>query len=254
MLFIPLPGEFGPGYGYARLYVGWSLNYEIFFYAVSALAIFMLSGFKKWVFLSSLLLGLTLLPSLYFGWNNLNSLYGYKFSNTYLKMITNPIMLEFLCGVLIGLTYKSRIFSRYKKSNLIAFAISIAFFIYVLKTGFRWGHGPLAFMIPSALLVATSLEVERSYNVAPPAWLTYVGEISFSAYLIHPRAISLVHKVTDRISALHTSDRTGIIIFVLAFMLTLILSFFSYKYIERGFCVKIRNFFLTSRKKVIVHI
>lgn len=45
LLFIPLDGsKTGPMYGYASIFVGWTLNYEMLFYAMVAIAIM----FGRW--------------------------------------------------------------------------------------------------------------------------------------------------------------------------------------------------------------
>ena len=247
MLFIPLDGKVvGPVYGYARLDVGWTLNYEFLFYALSTFAIFFKK--QKWFVLSAVIFCLTIIPSFYFGWNGLNPTIGYNFNNVYLKLMTNPLILEFIMGIFIGWTYSIDIKIKSKFFWILTLSFSSAFFLYIYFSGALWGNSPRAFMIPCALLLFSVIEYEKRYGINWPNWIINTGAISFSIYLIHVQALSVVSKLTGRMVKVGI-PLPGIVIALLAIFLTVFLAKLSYRYIEVGLSNRIRNALLPKNKQ-----
>ncbi|MDA4741946.1 acyltransferase [Enterobacter hormaechei] len=239
ILFIPLDGEsIGPYYGYARLYVGWTLNYEMFFYLLCALSILFYS--KKWMVLTGTILALVLLPSIFFGWNNLDSNKGYQFTITYLKLITNPIILEFLAGCFIGWVYKKGININNKAFWLILFILAASFFAYIYFSGALRGNGVTKYMIPCALLLFSIIEYEKRYGIKIPSTLVYLGSISYSVYLIHIQALSLVSKLSKKLLKFDIII-PGVIVAVFSVVLTVLLAHLSHKYIELKFSTWLKH-------------
>lgn len=235
MLFIPLDGNFvGPVYGYARLYVGWTLNYEVFFYLLCSFCI--LFRQYKWLVLSAAMLMLTTVPAMFFGWNNLDPVRGYDFNLVYLKLITNPIIIEFLIGVGIGWLYSKNIKINSKIFWCVFMVASGMFFAYVYFTGILWGNSPKAFMIPSMLLLYSVIEYEKRFGIHWPKPIIWLGTCSFSIYLIHVQALSLITKAASRLGK-HGVDIPGILVAVTALCLTLLLAKYSYELVE----VKLSN-------------
>lgn len=88
LLFIPHLSAGNPGMAWPILVPGWTLNYEMFFYALFALSLFAPK---------SLLLLLSMLSALVgFGW-----LLG-PFEEPMLKTYTSPLLLEFAGGAILG--------------------------------------------------------------------------------------------------------------------------------------------------------
>ena len=153
-------------------YVGWSLNYELFFYLLFAASLFIRN---RKVGLGVLIAGLT-------GTIIAGSIWP---SNSILaEFYTDPIMGEFAMGVLIGVFYSqisSFAFFRYAWFVIItgaAFAL----------TAFVWSF-PLprlvAFGLPAALIVAGCLNLEAQGLVARSKFLQLLGAASYSVYLSH---------------------------------------------------------------------
>jgi len=90
------------------LAVGWSLNYEVYFYILIGLS--MLFGKQRWLVLTGWLLASTLLlPLITNGYvmMNLSDCFGYAAS--YMSLMTNPVLLFFLTGIGISFIYNSTI-------------------------------------------------------------------------------------------------------------------------------------------------
>lgn len=113
LTFIPLSGSEGV-LQYPVLNVGWTLNYEAYFYLIFGLSL-LFGRYRYWVFFSYVVLSLWLLP-LVAGLSppSLSPAVKYGFSYSYITMATNPIVWLFVAGVVIGLIYQSRLsFSPY---------------------------------------------------------------------------------------------------------------------------------------------
>jgi exopolysaccharide production protein ExoZ len=177
LLFIPMhspsDGEIWP-----VLVQGWTLNFEMFFYVLFAGALFLP---RKWrlLFLSALfgaffLAGQLLQPTT-------PALYSY----------TRPIILEFLGGVFLAELWLRRWIAG-TSLGLACVGASLAGFaaIHVMGAEFNAGIcGPLAMALIYGMV---SLEADGSIGRVPV--LTYLGGASYSIYLWHTFAVSVVVK------------------------------------------------------------
>ena len=107
LLFLPLGGDTGPHFGDPLLNVGWTLNYEIYFYIVFGLSMFF-RRWRWWALTAWLAATLVLLPWALGGNVTLDTVTDYGFANNYVQLMTSPIIWQFFAGVVIGLIYHSR--------------------------------------------------------------------------------------------------------------------------------------------------
>jgi exopolysaccharide production protein ExoZ len=169
----PSNGEIWP-----VLVQGWTLNYEMFFYAVFALCLLLPSRTRlaalAFVFIGLAAFGLTR-----------------SSGNPIFATYTDPIILEFLIGALIGkLWLEDKIPSPAAGLALIAVAFLGFAFVGVTYIGF----GPFAFGPLAAALLIGVLALEKSGALREVRPLTYLGDSSYSIYLWHTMAISVVAK------------------------------------------------------------
>jgi exopolysaccharide production protein ExoZ len=176
-LFIPHRSPNG-GHIWPVLVQGWTLNYEMFFYAVFACVLFLPSRRR----LAALAVIFLLLAG--GGWL-LDS------RNPLLATYTNPLILEFLLGALIGrLWLAGRMPSAKTGAALVVFSLCGFAFVGVTLKGFSpFFLGPLA-----GLLVVGTLALEDADRVVRSRLLSYIGDGSYSIYLWHTFAISVVAK------------------------------------------------------------
>lgn len=186
--------------------VAWTLRYEMFFYAIFALAIISrpLGAVIFSVWLTGISLNvLGLLPPL---------------SSDWMYTMVSMWNVEFMLGIL-GAFYLSRFRIMWPKT---LFSFSILGFITLgileninLLDG-RMDIARLPYGIMSMLILIALVEWERLGKLRTPSILVLIGEASYSIYLIHLLMISLFYKAlsyTGLIQVLHVD-----VIFVFLFI------------------------------------
>ena len=178
-LFVPWPlpnGIMAPVHA-----LGWTLNYEMFFYAVFAVAIMLPRRGAVFAVtaLFALLVGLGLFV-------RLPQPFAFWFS---------PIILEFCFGMLIALAWREgRRLPRWASLLLIvaalaAYAASAVWGPFVAWRALEWG-------VPGAMLVA-ALALARETPASGPVARVFVflGDASYSLYLVHAIVIPAVRRL-----------------------------------------------------------
>jgi peptidoglycan/LPS O-acetylase OafA/YrhL len=208
LVFIPheLKGEMQP-----TLLLGWSLNFEMFFYVLFALA---LRISQKWS------------PLVCVGWivAFVVTIHAAARGNSLMDFYARPFVLEFCFG--IGVFYLFSWCSARKASlvqigglkwllllilvgNLVALAVFEEYYRDEIP---RY----LAAGIPSFFIVASALLLERLYGVTTNNRLVYLlGESSYIIYLVHPYIVFTVLRVVVKDSSALSSPILAVLIAVL---------------------------------------
>jgi peptidoglycan/LPS O-acetylase OafA/YrhL len=171
--FIPYPqigGFVAPIHG-----VGWTLNYEMFFYATFCFALLFSRNVGVW------LLALVLAALVVAGriWQMPHPI----------KFWSDPIILEFVFGMLIALALRANV-----RLHLVVAVLLLAFaasMFYISGIAGPHIHRFVKFGLPWAAIVATLVLVD--VRVRPGLVLralNFLGDASYSLYLIHPIAIA----------------------------------------------------------------
>ncbi|WP_105384914.1 acyltransferase family protein [Neorhizobium alkalisoli] len=176
--FIPVASP-SSGNLWPVLVQGWTLNYEIFFYALFALVLFLRPA--------SRLLALTLIFGVFVMAGAL-----LQPKNPILAFYTAPLILEFVAGAALAKLWTARrLPSPIVGLSLIAASIAGFATIHLLKLEFdALTCGPLA-----VLLVLGALAVEANAHLRKLPFLAYLGDSSYSIYLWHTFTISVVVKI-----------------------------------------------------------
>jgi len=198
--FIPainIDGKYEPFYG-----VGWTLNYEMFFYLWFAIALF----FKVKplyllgpVFVALACLSLISTP----GWGA----FGYY---------TNGIVLYFLYGMIIGyLILNSRKLPSNLALGIIVVGLIVLFAPQQIMPAWLNNH-PFPYLhILAALIIYAGASVHNDFDSKIPKWLVYLGSASYSLYLIHPIIAPLSPTLLSKVS-LHIGWLSVIISVIMA--------------------------------------
>jgi len=166
----PLLGNAAP-----PLSLGWTLNYEMFFYFFFGLFLFVRN--PRWrlallavFFLSLILVGLLVHPQGPMG-----------------RTYTDPILVDFVVGVALAVAFP-RLATLPAAFGWTLLALSIGW-LSVMHSLPELPERFTAHSIPAALMVPGVLILERFARLRPNAFLLLLGDASYSIYLAHPFAV-----------------------------------------------------------------
>ncbi len=225
-LFIPHPlpnGVVHPVYS-----LGWTLNYEMFFYGVFASAL-LLQPQRAILAVTAVLLGLVA-----FG----------RFSQTMpvpIAFWSEPIVLEFAFGMALALLAKKGcLLPPIGRLGLMAIAVLLLHFDLARPDGALVLPQVIAYGVPAAMLVAAAV-----LGPVSPAWpavelsVAALGDASYSLYLVHPFAIRALRELFAY-SGLATA--LGLEVFVISAVLAaVILALFVCRFAEKPMTHVIRG-------------
>jgi len=183
-LFLPardLDGRLEPLVG-----VGWTLNFEMLFYFLFAWALFLRASVYKFigVILAVLAIGAAFRqPS-------------WPPAAFYL----NSIALEFFLGMLIA---KACIAGKYLPSKLVYALIACAFMLLLVPPDNGWMLPKVLISgLPAAFIVWSTASL-RGAQDSIPRFILYLGDASYSIYLIHPFVCPLPPAILSRFHLIH---------------------------------------------------
>ena len=225
-LFIPI-GKWPP------LDVGWTLNYEMFFYLLFGISF--LFREKRYVFIYFTIIILIFIVPLLINEPITLYPYYYRFAKTYLDLIINPLLLFFLLGVFFGNTVA--FFNL--KNNIIIIYASLAIIIFTLFY-FNCIKFFQADLIICGLLVHSMLLLDyKNIKIPIPKIFIYFGDISYSIYLVHLLIIIYLPQFLTKIGLIQFINSK--IIFLLIIILTVVVSAILYELIEKRFTKYLKN-------------
>jgi exopolysaccharide production protein ExoZ len=182
LLFIPQTGI--EGGIFPVLYQGWTLQYEMFFYALFAFAMCFALASRLWVLTTIIgtlsLLGL-LLP---------------ETSNPLQATYTDPICLEFLAGA-----WTARMCAAIRMPFGVAAALLITGFVGLWMSdhfsGQLSGYSSLTNAITASAIVAGFVWLEQQGRVPRLGWLKFGGEASYAIYLFQLIGFYAAYRMAD---------------------------------------------------------
>ncbi|MDE8345589.1 MAG: acyltransferase [Acidocella sp.] len=166
--------------------VGWTLNYEMFFYALFALVLLVAGRHRLFPAIITSLCTLVIIGLLA------------RFTAPALQVYTNILLLEFVFGILIGWLVTT---SRLPTHTGFAAACLIIGFVLLLLSPHPAGQPPtpwrgIVWGIPCALILMGTIALERSAaNFQRLPKLILLGDASYALYLTHAYPIMLMTKL-----------------------------------------------------------
>jgi len=148
---------------------GWTLNYEMFFYLVVTIALF-LPRFRRIQFIAFALAGLPFVGSLL-------HLAGAG------AFYTNPILIEFLYGVMLGFLFTTGRVRQGPRASLVLMAVGAVAFGTLGLLGSEENRA-LWWALPLVLLVQGALHAPAIAGGALRAFSKLLGDASYSLYLV----------------------------------------------------------------------
>ncbi len=205
------------------LYVGWTLNYEMFFYLIFAFSLFFSGRRQVWFVL-------TVMFSLVF--------VGIIFNFTgILNFYSDAILLEFCVGVLIGKAYLSQ---KFNQTSIAYLGLVFSLFFFLLTCEFDW-HRVLYSGIPASFVVLSALALP-TFKGKLNSFLSLIGDASYSIYLSHFFTIGTLSVLRGLFGFYADTDFSYAILFI---VLNLIVSTFVgiiiYVFVEKKINILLRG-------------
>jgi len=168
------------------LFLGWTLNYEMFFYALFALSLVIRSvglrtGLMMFVLILLVVAGRLLEPA-----------------SPVARFYTDPILLEFLFGMLLGYVHwRTRSNAIPLRWAYAAFAVAIILVVPQILIAPDW-HRTLIWGVPAAFVVLGALLLDVHGRSHQGRILLLVGAASYMLYLTHPFVAIPIEKLAVR--------------------------------------------------------
>ncbi len=184
LLFVPRGPSVGGSPIYPTLFVGWTLDYEMFFYLVFGLML-TVRPWRRIALMSVVFVALVCLGPLI------------RPIDGTLAADTNPIILEFLEGAWIAALFGERDLGRLSNRALALGLLAVVAFPLVLHAEPRSGFAFLA-----VALVVAALLLERARLVPEIGPLRFLGDASYSIYLFQILAFWIADVAMARAAAM----------------------------------------------------
>lgn len=239
ILFIPY--EKSDGRIYPLYYLGWTLNYEIFFYLLFAVSLGIYRKFRTYICSCAIV---SLAAAGLFIHSDEYGVIAYAY--------TRPIMMDFVLGMLIAQSSNS-IFIRTKGNTTLYFSLIAVGFILIfslnklLDAPYTLAPTTNTFLnqgIPAALIVLGAVLLEKAGRASGRNLFTAVGDSSYSLYLFHFFMVASLMKICDRFLI---PESYRVIVALVALPLICLTSYLIYVALERP----INKLFLRARPSKI---
>ncbi|MGU7779600.1 acyltransferase family protein [Burkholderia sp. PU8-34] len=228
LVYIAKSGHFPPTWGIAQsvfflppehvgtfplLYPGWSLNYEIFFYAL--IAILLMFGTSAMSLTAIITLALGALHE--------------SVQTPYVEYYCQPVMIEFAAGILIGMAIRVRLIPSRGVSLML---ICVGSALLALHSPRSRIYAAIGWGVPWAMILVGSLAFDSSRLVRSKV-TQLLGAASYSIYLAHPFALWGIEAFTR--------DRNNLV-FASAVALSILSGLIVHLAIERPLLIGLRKF------------
>lgn len=175
LLFVPSM-DVERGEIYPLLIVGWTLNYEMFFYAIVSVLLLVPHSMRL-AFLAQVFLALFCARLLT---DN---------PPVWLAFYTDPIIFEFLFGAVLAALWHRKWLPRY---GAIPIALGA---VLMIAPQPEWLHRVIGYGIPAALIVLGVLALEWRRRIAKAPIFALLGDASYSIYLWHLFAVTVAYRL-----------------------------------------------------------
>lgn len=232
IVFYPSGLQPAPTFGHPPNVVGWTINYEVWFYVLFALS---LMTRRRWLAFAALMATFTVvIPLAVTGSFHTSAYETYELPTAILRLAADPMTWDFAAGVAIGLIYRSRFHVRHEAVLLAIVVVAVAGEIWILGSGYRQGYGPAAWGGPIMITVLALALWDKQRRIRVPRWMIWLGDVSFSLYLAH--RIPLIAGA----SLLPRALATGFPYIVAVVAASLVLADLSARWLERGLAERVR--------------
>lgn len=214
LLFIPHFSQSFPDSVWPLLVPGWTLNFEMFFYAVFGVALFLPARCH----LAAVSLFLLALICIGFAFG--------PFSSAVARAYTHPMLLEFVAGALIGGWWLSGQFRLPEVASALLIAIGVA--MLVLRD--RAPLGYFTQIIGAVLGVVGS--VDRRFGTWNSRVLQALGDSSYSLYLTHIFTLGALRVVWSKLLPAMPALFSGSTFMLMSLLVCAAVGWLTYRWVE----------------------
>lgn len=237
-VFYPVAPGGAPFFGWTPNGVGWTLDYEIWFYLLFAIAL--VAGRRRWAVLVGLFtLFLVAVPRLYTGHVDADAYFEYQMSPVILRLAASSMVWEFLAGAAIGAIYRSRL--RIENRAVLGAFAAMAMTAVLWQHFAGHGHHGMVGWGPALIVMVLALALwNKASPISVPRPLLWLGDVSFSLYLVH----RIAQRGVDRLVPPPESVVGGVGFVLMTTGIALVLAQLSYRYLEAGIAERFRRWLL----------
>ncbi len=237
LAFLPVDTS-NPPYLGLPLSIGWTLNFEFYFYLVFGLSL--LAGRWRWIaFYGWMLATLIIIPLALAGEWSLLANHDYAIGVRAIDEIVNPIIWDFVAGTAIGLLYVSRFRIRSATALVALIATSFAMVCHWSFAAIATFHGITEWGLPLAILFAALALASKRRHPRIPRGLVWLGGVSYSLYLLHPFVFTAIDRLMDFLGDAALTHEPLFVLLILP--LPLIYAGISRRYLEDGLSGYVRK-------------
>jgi exopolysaccharide production protein ExoZ len=214
-----VPHADASGQAYPILGVGWTLNYEMMFYAMFALSLFLPRAWR--------LPGIITLITLVYLTANLAG------EGVIASFYAKPILFEFAAGCVLAYALRTDAVAAFARSTpMWPFALAGFAGLAILPAIIPVGQPSiLRYGLPAFFLVFAAAAQDLYRKRAPETLLTRLGDASYSAYLLHPIIIVIIAQVLIVVAG--EGIASELILMAATLVITAIVSLISMKLFEK---------------------
>lgn len=222
LLFVPHFSLSFPSHPWPLLVPGWTLNYEMFFYAIFGASIFLRPNWRvAFVVLNLVILALS-------GW-----VLG-PFDSAIAQVFTSQMMLEFASGILIALCWQRGVL---RLPYVLSLVCAGSGFL-ILLTGAGRALGVWSPLIAASLMVIGVLNVRvLSWR---NDWLRILGDSSYSLYLTHLFSLGVLRIIWGGLFPTTPVLIDAILFMVVALLFCSAIGVIVYRFLETPITVNLR--------------
>ena len=243
--FVPLHADYeakGPTYGYHLHSPVWTLTYEIAFYILFMGALMCSQRYRKLIASASIIglfLGLQYMVHGEIGFSAYQKADASVSSivQPLVAIFSSPMIIEFALGIALYVIYRAlpRLAPELRQRIAIPALIVAAVAAMGLYLPTFYGHGPLNWGLPAFILLLALLVYEKQKGLPEIKPLVFLGNISFSLYIMHMIIIKLMRKYEI------AQDSFGLVVFVTALVASILVAYLSFVFIEQKSAQLCRN-------------
>ncbi|EPE0971952.1 acyltransferase family protein [Salmonella bongori] len=188
--------EGSPFYGFNLLDTAWTITYEIAFYLIFGFAMLLSRKYRAYISGLAILIIFTVASHYFVGTISLDAYTKQPDvnQNNIIALFYSPMFIDFIYGIVIYLIYKNINFSSSILNTLSPYLLFFLFSLIASQISLFYGHGPLKWGLLSAIIILISVMYEKNNGMRHCRTFEYLGNISYSLYIIHVVILECIYK------------------------------------------------------------